>query len=288
VDIDHVTLCVNADTTTNPHAPAASVPKWTPNILRGGEETSSPFDFGVQVQIASLARLDPNAARAKELEMAGDLKRAKRVLSCENPDPTQPFWRCRIRGCPRCSQRNEKRYRKKAAAGMRKMQHRLFVLVSLRSLSADVQSLTSTIRAIGKRFERLKRRKCFRAVRGGVGGREVQLTHDGSGWNVHLHLVLDAAPEQFDADEVDRVWRTLTNSLGSVRIHQVPEVKSIDLVASYVTKHSTWSPPPGRMNPNLLRDILDGIRGRRLFLSWGSGRHSPPAAGAGPRSCGAA
>ena len=52
--------------------------------------------------------------------------------------------------------------------------------------------------------------------------------------------------------------------------------------------HSTWSPPPGRMNPNLLRDILEGIRGRRLFLSWGSGRHSPPAAGAGPQSCGAA
>ena len=241
-----------------------------PPVREGTEqETSSQGErdaFVLACTIRSIALGDEHEARATELDLIDDRKRARWVRSCSNP--RSPTWlRCKVRQCPSCSRDVARRNARKMGDRIDGMQAPKVVLVTLSSFG--LHDLAETISTFHKLFGRLRRRKCFRSVRSGVAGLEVKLADNGARWLVHIHAVVDA--EVLDAVVLATTWKRMTDSRGTFGLHPsrpnvAAEHRRLD---AYATKAATWCPPPGSLRLPLLRSVCEGVRGRRLLLSWG-------------------
>lgn len=148
------------------------------------------------------------------------------------------------------------------------MSNPLLVLLSLRS--RGLWDLAPTITRYRQCLARLRRRKCFRLVRAGIGAIETKLTEDADAWNVHAHLVLDV--DDLDVEEVKRVWHELTDGLGTFSPDQTDPClhrTHVRRLATYATKADTWSPVPGDLDLKRLELLRSAIKGRRLLIEWG-------------------
>jgi hypothetical protein len=115
-------------------------------------------------------------------------------------------------------------------------------------------------------------------MRSGIGGFEVKLSDDGKRWLAHIHAVLDI--DVIEEQVVKAAWRTLTRARGTFGLH--PSRPTVERAHAdldrYVTKPTTWCPPPGSMRLQTFRAMVEGIRGRRVLLRWGKRRTEPSGA----------
>lgn len=231
-------------------------------------------------EIALLGRTDPHGARAIEMNLAGESKKAERVLACGGRPGWIAVFDCHVRGCPRCSRQVAAWHAGKAVSAMRnRMRHRTWMRLSNTCMGDDTQSAKTLIDATGRALARLRRLKSFKPVLGGVAGRELQRTHTGDGWNFHIHLVADVDLPLLDVAATTDDWSRLTGGRGSVWIDP-KEVENIGEAARYLAKEESWSPPPGKVHPDVLQRTLQALAGRRLYTSWGTGKDpSEPEAG---------
>lgn len=239
-------------------------------IERYGQRTD-PILLAEQASLRTLATVDPQEARAQELEgpWISDFRAAERIRRCSNP-ANPPSWRrtCKRRDCPTCAAAVARRNRDLMAAAMRTMGRRLLVLFTLRSNGID--DLWQTVRTFRHLVAAIRRRSCFRAVRCGVGAVEIKLTDAEDAWLVHAHLVIDAPVIDFAA--IVQVWKGMTRDRGTFGPHPTdPEVRrsGIMAVATYATKCEHWCPMPGSLCAYDLDVLRRGIRGIRLLVEWG-------------------
>ncbi len=233
----------------------------------GKQETSSQLEaFGLACVLRSIALDDAHEARASELELIDDAKRARWVRACSNP--RSPRWlRCKVRQCPTCARDVARRNARRMETAIDAMIAPKLVLFTFASLGLhDMEESISTFHRL---HGRLRRRKCLRDVRSGVAGFEVKLADNGKRWLIHIHAVLDI--DVVDAAAVKSAWTHLTRSRGTFGLHPTrPNVeRSHADLDSYATKCTTWCPAPGSMHLPVFRAMTEGIRGRRLLLRWG-------------------
>jgi hypothetical protein len=247
----------------NEAVPHHGVREPAPNEKLGNTERSLHLD-----PIPDLHTLDPHEARAIEMEVLSYPKKAAWIRGCSNPASPFPQRTCKQRSCPSCAARVWRRYAERAAALIREMQNPVLVMITLRS--SGITDLRSTITEFRGGLAALKRRTCFANVRAGVGAIETKLLRDRKGWLVHAHPVLDA--DAIDVAAVTTAWGDLIGHRGTFRLHKKPRIHASRAmrVASYITKSSTWCPEPGEMEPQYLAVLIPAIRGKRLWIEWGT------------------
>lgn len=241
------------------------------------DRVCEPFSIGRGTEEGSwqgghIAGLDdPQELRALELEALGYHRDATRIRACgAEPFPKQM---CKIRLCPSCATDRATALYRKALSAMRRMSARTLCLVTV--VSTDLLDLRETIDVFRSSFTALRRRRCFRTVRGAVGMIEPKLSADRRRWSVHAHPVLDVAIPDLDVALNDTTWQALVERKGRAGSFSLnddrPNVDdgSIHAVARYVTKSTDVAPSPGTMSLRHLDILRSNLRGVRLPILWG-------------------
>lgn len=213
---------------------------------------------GIEIFPLLPSLVDEQEERARELEAIGEHRHAAWVRGCSRRRP------CKVRLCPACAKREAARRARKVERVMRAMTVPVLTLFTLCSRSKT--DLAATLVSIRKQQGLLRRRKCWRGIELAIGSLETKLTDDGERWNVHIHLVVDAAGG-FDAAAIRQQWRRLCDGRGDFKVDDF--VRSREAVARYITKAQGWCPPPGKLTPALLDVLRHALHGRQLVVEWG-------------------
>lgn len=252
-------------------------------------------------------------ARAIELDLLGWHRWAEDVRYCGQA--TYPGRRarfCRHRCCPRCEEYLSMEHRKTKGAARRAMDgidHR--VLITRRS--DGIRHLRGTIEAFRRDFERLRGRKLFSVVNGGVGRLEVKPTRGLDAWVPHVHFCLMCARKltRNDIAAFDAAWKGLIGSdRGEVKMLEEqcrPSKRNAYGADTYEVKAEGLCPRPGSFGAGsgaldapdqegdggsaartwattdiethleLLRELFSGLHGARSWFEWGrKDRHRTP------------
>jgi len=109
-------------------------------------------------------------------------------------------------------------------------------------------------------FERLRHRKVFKSVEGGVYA--IETTHNDAGWHVHIHAVLVGG--FIPHGELQRAWSEIVGDEAIVWIKLIPFGKGVQYVLGDVVKGKEWV-----FDSELLAEYLLATWGTRLFSTWG-------------------
>ena len=114
-----------------------------------------------------------------------------------------------------------------------------------------------------KWFTRLRHRKFCRNWRGGF--YSVEVTNEGRGWHLHLHVLVDA--RWIDAAELARQWAVVTRGFG--KIVKVKDCRRNDYLAE-VTKYTVKGSELARWTPSQISEFIRAFNGVRTFGVFGS------------------
>jgi hypothetical protein len=90
---------------------------------------------------------------------------------------------------------------------------------------------------------------------------------------VHAHLLLDSVGPALDVDVLRRAWVDVTGGRGRLlEPNGGIAVKSPARAAAYATKSDDWAPPAGSLPERAFALLVRSIKGKRLFVVWGSAR----------------
>lgn len=215
---------------------------------------------------------DPFEIVAVALEKAGYTARAKRIRHCRDYHERYKQF-CGLIFCPHCAEVKIKEIKRKWLSDARRMQCLTFTLAIVSLRSKHLSDLGPTITMLRKLFAKLRDKVAFkRTILSGVFAIEIKLTDDGKGWNVHIHVLLDA--EQVDFEEMNRIWYRYTGGLGSFIPHRDPIVRRYQLesLADYACKFTRFCPDVEELTDKQFRILAKALHSRRLFDDWGEVR----------------
>jgi hypothetical protein len=115
----------------------------------------------------------------------------------------------------------------------------------------------------------LRHQKIFRPVRGGCCS--IEFTHEGRGWHMHAHLLLDV--RYLDTVALSKIWaKRLGQEIAVLKIIDVRGTDYVKEISKYVVEGSELA----KWDGNLINQFITAIRGRRFFTSFGSLRKLAP------------
>lgn len=227
----------------------------------------------------------PSDPLALRLLLLGYEREAERIEACRNqivnPQTLDEYLlkgrACNQRFCEQC----RRRYNRYARTKIRDIlfDHRKqgdhFSLLTLKAVEP---SIVGGIDEFMGRYERIRRTKALCSFSAGIGAIETELMpYTDPRVNIHVHLVVFSSNPVLHADFGKSIReRWVVDPADSVDL-RIMGRRDIDLkrVSNYVLK-SPWvghgGNPPGweSLSDEQLRDAIDGLRGKRLVLRWGS------------------
>ena len=174
-------------------------------------------------------------------------------LYCATCGRKQPVkLRCGSRICPDCRRKDFWRLAKgysNAVQVMKAPKLMTLTLINKSDLSQD------EVKRLRSSFVKLMRRKYYRSkVRGGLYA--IEVVNKGKGWNIHMHVLLDA--NYIDQKQISQDWRELTGDsyIVDIRIADSPK-KGLHYILKYLSK-----PPQlnGEDAKNQYQKVLKGVR----------------------------
>ena len=186
----------------------------------------------------------------------------KMYRTCESCGKwTELTYRCSIRWCPVCNWRITADRRKILTFwNLRISQPKHLVLTRRNETGVLTQSLFKHTMAS---FARLRRCDVMRECKGGCVSMET--THEGRGWHVHLHALLDARFVDVKAVAID--WgRLMGQDFAIVRIDDLRTKPYAQEVLKYVVKSDDMV----RWRPERILEFIRACRGVRFFRVFGS------------------
>lgn len=87
----------------------------------------------------------------------------------------------------------------------------------------------------------------------------VEITHNGNGWHVHAHFVIESY--YFPQRQIHKLWSSIVGE-GTVFIKDMP----VGAIVNYLTKYLTKGMVEGKRNEALNR----ALKGKRLFQPFGN------------------
>lgn len=110
---------------------------------------------------------------------------------------------------------------------------------------------------------KLRRRKFCSNWRGGFYSMEV--TNEGNGWHLHLHVLVDA--KWIDSAQLALEWDSCTRGFG--RIVKVKDVRQWDYLHE-VTKYAVKGPQLAAWSPETIATFIAAFQGKRTFGVFGA------------------
>jgi hypothetical protein len=112
-------------------------------------------------------------------------------------------------------------------------------------------------------FGRLRRRKFCRNWKGGF--YSVEVTNEGRGWHLHLHILVDA--RWIDAGQLAREWTAATRGFG--QIVKVKDCRNLEYLAE-VTKYAVKGSQLASWKSGEVVEFVRAFSGKRTFGVFGS------------------
>jgi hypothetical protein len=114
-----------------------------------------------------------------------------------------------------------------------------------------------------KNLSRIRRLKCWSAVKGGCVS--IEITNEERGWHLHSHWLLDV--RWLDMPSISQEWgRLCGQEFAIVKIMDCRKKEYLQEVTKYVVEGSELAKWPAEH----VHEFVSGIRGRRFFFAFGS------------------
>ena len=180
---------------------------------------------------------------------------------CDNCHKVQVFRnRCDRFYCPECQPKLAKRRAASVAWWTVEIGQPKHVVLTVQNVMTLNRGHVDEIK---KWFTRLRHRKFARNWRGGFYSLEV--TNEGRGWHLHLHVLADV--RWIDAGELARQWAAVTNGFG--KIVKVKDCRKADYLAE-VTKYAVKGSELAAWEPQQIADFIRAFTGCRTFGVFGT------------------
>lgn len=162
--------------------------------------------------------------------------------------------------CPDCARIAAARLVESFRPRIDAMTHPLFL--TLTTLSVPAGGLSRARQGLLLAWGRLRHRKLFEQVRGGVWAVETTYSQV-HGWHLHLHAIIDSP--YLPQAEISRVWEKLTGA----RVVDIREVKDRRRAAKEVLKYVC---KPWELDADQMDEVAAAFKGQRKADSWGTAR----------------
>lgn len=195
---------------------------------------------------------------------AGNLEKCHSIYTiavCNGCNRVQKFPnRCDLFYCPECQPRLSQDRKKAVEWWTREVRQPKHVVLTVK----NVPNLTKQhVQEVRRWFTKLRRSKFARNWTGGF--YSIEVTNEGKGWHVHLHILVDA--KWIDAIQLSEAWAKQTNNFG--RIVKVKDARGKDYLAE-VTKYCVKGAQLAAWNASEISTFIDSFSGVRTFGVFGS------------------
>lgn len=182
----------------------------------------------------------------------------KTCSDCRNV--TQFEYACSLKWCPRCQWKITERRRQLLAHWVKRITQPKHLVLTQKNFPILTQS---RIRQHQKNLSKIRRLKCWKAVKGGCVS--IEITNEGTGWHLHSHWLIDA--RWLDIKTISEEWgRLCGQEFAIVKIMDCRDTEYLQEVTKYVVEGSEMAKWP----PEHIAEFVTAIRGRRFFFAFGS------------------
>lgn len=221
---------------------------------RQGPERQRVFDFVPTILRDTICRKLADVGRLDLTEGIGDCHSQKTVKQCTGCRKHSVFYnRCETKFCPICAPRLARERRETVEWWTQQIQQPKHVVLTARNTERITRE---RVLAFKKAFERLRRRKLTRNWRGGF--YSLEITNEGRGWHLHMHILVDA--RFVPADQLAVEWgKLIGQDFAIVKVSDCRDRKYLGEVTKYAVKGTqlaTWS----GSDIAALMDAFDGVR----------------------------
>ena len=209
-------------------------------------------------------------ALAAKLRQIGQADRAAKLEDCHSH---YTFAKCNDCGsefkfpnrcdqfyCPECQPSLSHKRRQQVEWWTREIRQPKHVVLTV----ANTPTLTGQhVDELRQMFGRLRRRRFCDNWRGGF--YTVEVTNEGNGWHLHLHILTDA--QWIDAGQLAKEWQAASNGLG--RIVQVKDCRDKTYLAE-VTKYAVKGNQLAAWSAETSLEFILAFEGKRTFGVFGA------------------
>jgi hypothetical protein len=180
---------------------------------------------------------------------------------CNGCKRVRTFWnRCDRFFCPCCTPRLARERRKSIEWWTAEINQPKHLVLTTRNTDHLSQA---KVKGIIRALQKLRRRSVARSWRGGCWSLEI--TNEGRGWHLHLHLLIDAP--WVDIEGVSRQWGTLVGQ--DYAIVKVKDCRQRDYLAE-VTKYAVKGSTIAAWTGEQITHFVNAFTGVRTFGVFGS------------------
>ena len=249
---------------TGPISGPRSVKLETTGITR--QASAGKLMFGELWKAATMHKFSvaaklKEAGMREEAEVLEDCHSRLIYAQCDSCRAVQVFRnRCDRFYCPECQPKLAKRRAASVAWWTVEVTQPKHVVLTVQNLPDLSREHVAELR---RWFTRLRHRKFARNWRGGF--YSVEVTNEGRGWHLHLHVLVDA--RWIDAAELARQWASVTRDFG--KIVKVKDCRKADYLAE-VTKYTVKGSDLARWPASEIATFIRAFDGVRTFGVFGS------------------
>lgn len=170
------------------------------------------------------------------------------------------LWRCNLKWCPRCQWRVTAGRKKMLLEFAREIAQPKHLVLTQRNFATLTRK---KIREHQRNLAAFRRLKCFAPVKGGCCS--VEITHEGNGWHLHSHWLIDA--RWLDMQAVSEAWAKLVGQEFAIcKVMDAREKNYVQELCKYVVEGSELA----GWDAELIHQFVRAVKGCRFFFSFGS------------------
>jgi len=169
-------------------------------------------------------------------------------------------YRCNIRWCPRCAWRIAQKRKQILQLFTSRIQQPKHLVLTQRNFAVLTnRRIKRMIAALSK----IRKRKCFKNVRGGCVS--IEITNEGNGWHLHSHWLVDA--NWLPMADVSVTWGKLVSQEFAIcKVKDVRGKEYLDEICKYVVEGSELA----KWEPEHINQFVRAVYRNRFFFSFGS------------------
>jgi hypothetical protein len=181
--------------------------------------------------------------------------------TCKSCRTVEQFeYACSLKWCPRCQWKITERRRQLLSHWVKRISQPKHLVLTQKNF----ETLTPTaLRQHQKNLSKIRRLKCWKAVKGGCVS--IEITNESHGWHLHSHWLIDC--RWLAMPEISREWgRLCGQEFAIVKILDCRDTEYLQEVTKYVVEGSELAKWPAEQ----VAEFVSAIRGRRFFFAFGT------------------
>lgn len=168
-------------------------------------------------------------------------------------------YNCGHRFCQRCQKRRVGKFWKRIEESFKAMKQPKMLTLTLVNVPQIDSAYFKYVRGC---LSKLRRRKAFKQVTGGVYSIETTYNKKRKDWHVHLHCLIDS-DDFINRDSLIEAWKKITDGSWCIDI-RLADKDALKEVLKYECKLVDFA-----SDVNLVNEYLDAVKNARLFHSFG-------------------